>query len=462
MTETPLHFQPVTTLAARLRAREITAVELVRHFLDRTRRLDDSLHTIVTLAEDQALEAAAQADDQLQRGDAPLLAGIPISVKDAIPTRGIRTTANSRLYMDWIPQSEPASITRLRDAGAIILAKANCNEFFGIPSDADRFPRPRNPFNPAFVSIGSSSGSGASAAAGFCAASIGSDSAGSVRLPAGQHGLFGMKATKGLITRAGSSDIASFQVYGPLTRTTADTALFTTIMAGYDPADPESSARPIPDYVASLGADIRGWRIGVPWRYIRTAPVDPEILSSFEAALETLAQCGGEIVDVPVRGLAEGRMATFVAMYTEHHAAQAVNSRTKLDRLGPSARLYAMQGAFISALDYLNAKKLGYRLRSVLEDIFHDIQIVATPTSPFITAEAARKPSEHRAGINTAFTCPFNLTGHPAITAPCGIASNGIPIGIQFVGKLFDETAVFQIAHAFEQTTDWHKYHPKL
>ena len=364
--------------------------------------------------------------------------------------------------MDWVPDSEPAAITRLRDAGAIIIAKANCNEAFGIPSDADRFPRPRNPFNPAFVSVGSSSGSGASPAAGFCAASIGSDSAGSVRLPAGQHGLFGMKTTNSRITRAGIGSISSVQVYGPLTRTTADAALFTRIMSGHDPADPDSSALPVPDYVDTLDAGIQGWRIGVPWRYIRTAPVEAEILSAFETALQVLAGLGAEIIDVPVRGLAEGRMATFVAMYTEHHAAQAVNTRTKLDQIGPSERLYAMQGAFISALDYLNAKKLGVRLRDSLEEIFHDVRILAMPLSPFVTAEAGRKPSEHRAGINTAFTCAFNLTGHPAISAPCGLAGIGIPIGIQFAAKLFDETAVFQISHAFEQTTDWHNNHPDL
>lgn len=462
MTETPLHFQPVTTLAARLRSGEISAVELVRHFVDRARRLDSDLHSLITLNEAQALDAAARADAQLQRGDAPPLAGIPISIKDAIPTRGIRTTENSRLYGDWIPDREPASITRLRDAGAIVLAKANCNEFFGIPSDADRFPRPRNPFNPAFVAIGSSSGSGASPAAGFCAASIGSDSAGSVRLPAGQHGLFGMKATNGLITRAGIDGLSSFQVYGPLTRTTADAALFTQVMAGHDPADPDSSARPLPDFSAALDAGIRGWAIGVPWRYIRSAPVDPEIMAAFEQAVEVLANLGAEIVDVPLHGLAEARMATFVAMYTEHHAAQAVNTRTRLDQLGPSARLYAMQGAFISGLDYLNAKKLGLRVRDLLQDTFQHVRILAMPTSPFVTAEAARNPAEHRAGINTVFTCPFNLTGHPAISAPGGVAANGIPIGIQFTAGLFDDAAVFRVSHAYEQATDWRHLHPHL
>jgi aspartyl-tRNA(Asn)/glutamyl-tRNA(Gln) amidotransferase subunit A len=454
----PLHYQPVTTLARRLRAGEISVVELVQHYIARCDALNDRLHAVITVAREAALQQAEQADKQLCQGgaSAPPLTGIPLLVKDVIPVKGMPTTYNSRVRRsangsDWIPDHEPKAISLLRAAGAIMLGKANNNEFLGIPSDDDRFSRPRSPYNPAYVSIGSSSGSGVAPAAGMCAASIGTDSAGSVRLPAAQHGLVGFKATNGRITREGMGKHSTLQVMGPLARTSADAALiYEALTAGTDAV------------IHELQADIRGWRIGVPWRYIETSPVENEIAHSFRRALDQLAALGAEIVDMRLTGMAEARMATFVVLYTEHHASHIETLHQRYEDYGSSARLYAMQGAFISAIDYLNALEMGRRLAAVVDVAFAGLDAIAMPTSPFVTAEAARKPSEHRQGMNTVFTGPFNLTGHPAISVTCGVSETRLPIGMQFVVRHHDEKRLFQLALAYEQATHWHHLHPEL
>lgn len=453
---TPLHFQPISELRRQLTDGSLSAVQLIQHFLDRIAQLNPSLHALITVNGEQALTLAAEADRRLQSGTAAPLDGIPISVKDAIPTRGIRTTYNSRLKQDWVPDTEPLAITHLRDAGAIIIGKANANELFGIPSDEDLYPRPRNPFNVDYVGMGSSSGSGTSTAAGLCAASIGSDSAGSVRLPAGNNGLYGMKVTNGRVSRHASEPRSTFQVLGPLARTTADAALLTQVMIDRNADDTAT------DYVSQLEADVRGWKIGVPWRYIQSAPVSADVLDAFTRALDELTRLGIDIVEINLPGLAEARMATFVSMYSEHHAEQAVNIRERPNDYGRSARLYAMQGAFISALDYLNALKLGERVRVNLDTTLAQVRAVAMPTCPFVTAEESRRPTEHRAGINTAFTVAFNLTGHPALSLPCGFAQNGIPVSLQLTGRHNDERSLFQISQAYERVTEWHTRHSPL
>ncbi|MBK9123601.1 MAG: amidase [Chloroflexi bacterium] len=448
---TPLHYESIENLSRILRRREIGAVEIVEHFLRRTDALNNLLHAVITVAYDHARAAAAEADRSMAAGSAdgkPLL-GIPITVKDVMATKGIRTTANSRTLGDWVPDAEPLALARLREAGAIVLAKANCNEYFGIPSEDDRYPRPRTPFNTDYVAIGSSSGSGVAVAAGIGAASIGTDSAGSVRLPAAQAGAFGMKSTNGHVSLEGHTAYSNFQVIGPLARTTADAALLTSVMAGEAPPT-----------ISTAGP--RGLRIGVPWRYIDTSPAEPEIRSAFRSLIETLEAAGAQVVEVSIPGMAESRMATFVAMYAEHHASKAVTLQRQFNDLGRSARLYAMQGAFISAVDYLHMLELGRQVRRNVDLALGTVDVIAMPTSPYVTAEAARRPSEHRRGMNTVFTVPFNLTGHPAITVPCGFSELGIPIGAQFAAAHGAEDTLYRVSLAVEQLTDWHLRHPPL
>jgi aspartyl-tRNA(Asn)/glutamyl-tRNA(Gln) amidotransferase subunit A len=447
-----LHERPLTELASDLRERRLSSRELVQHYLTRIRSFDDRFNAFVTVTEDEALALADETDRRLKAGERlPPLAGMPIGVKDSIPTAGMRTTANSRLLECWIPDEDAAGIRRLREAGAIVLGKTNLNEFgWALPAEGDLTPPARNPWNPAYAAIGSSSGSGAAVSAGFCAAAIGTDGGGSARLPAGQNGLVGIKPTHRRVSRLGMDD-SSISEICPMTRTVADAALMLSIMAGYERDDWQSWPEPVPAYAAQLTADVRGWRIGIPRRDVEEAGLEPEVAAAFEAGLAALRRLGVELVDVVTPGLSDARAANFVILNAEAHAAHLPTLRATPEKYGRSALVYHWMGGFLTATDYLNAKQIGLRVRNLLETRFRDVRVLVTPTSPVVTAEAARRPESHRRGANAAFTSPFNLTGHPAISVPAGIsASTGLPIGLQFVGPLFDEMTLFQIAHAYE------------
>ena len=453
----PLHERSLIDLATALRARGLSSRELVQHYLERIRAFDGRFNAFVTVAEEQALPLADETDRRLQAGEAlPPLAGIPIAVKDSIPTAGIRTTANSRLLECWIPHADAIAIRRLRDAGAIVLGKTNLNEFgWALPAENDLTPPSRNPWNPEYAAIGSSSGSGAAVSAGFCAAAIGTDGGGSARLPAGQNGLVGIKPNHRRVSRSGMDD-SSISEICPMTRTVADAALMLATMAGYERDDWQSWPEPVPAYAEHLTADVRGWRIGIPRRDIEAAGPEAEVADAFEAGLDGLRRLGVELVDVVIPGLADARAANFVVLNVEAHAAHLPTLRAKPERYGHSALVYHWMGGFLTATDYLNAKQIGLRVRGLVEEQFQDVRALVTPTSPVVTAEAARRPESHRRGANAAFTSPFNLTGHPAISVPAGIsASTGLPIGFQFVGPLFDELTLFQLAHAYERITPW-------
>jgi aspartyl-tRNA(Asn)/glutamyl-tRNA(Gln) amidotransferase subunit A len=331
------------------------------------------------------------------------------------------------------------------------LGKTNLNEFgWSLPSDDDLTPPVRNPWNTAYASIGSSSGSGAAVAAGLCAAAIGTDGGGSARLPAGQHGLVGVKATHRRVSRLGMDDSTISEI-APIARTTADAALLLATMAGYEEADWQSWPEPCPRFAERLEVDVSGWRVGVPSRDIENLPMEPEVSAAFANGLSVLERLGVELVEVRVPGMTEARLANFIVLNAEAYTAHGKTLRRQPDRYGHSSYVYHWMGAFLSAADYLNARQVGQHVRKIIQGMFGDIRAIVTPTSPVVTAEAAREPGSHRKGVNAAFTAPFNLTGHPAISVPLGLSSStGLPIGMQLVGSLFDELTLFQLGHAFE------------
>jgi Asp-tRNA(Asn)/Glu-tRNA(Gln) amidotransferase A subunit family amidase len=444
-------FAPLTELRGRLARGELSALELAEAYLARIAETE-GLHALTTVFGEEAREQA-RVTDRARSAGLPLgvLAGIPVTIKDSIPTRGLLTTCNSRAYASWVPDAEPAPIARLRRAGAIVLAKATPNEFLGIPSDDDVAPRPRSPYDPAYVGMGSSAGSGVSVAAGQCAASIGSDSAGSVRLPAAHHGLVGLKPTRPAAAAEISGAEATLTVLGPLVRCVDDAALVHAVLTGGpEPVPPRPvGARPL-----------AGTRVGIPWRYLETSPTEPEVATAFERAATTLADLGAELVPLRPRGWAEGRMATFVVLYAEHHMAHAAALRDRGELYGASARRYALQGALLSLSDYRAALDLAVRLGVSFDRLLDDVHVVATPTCPFETAEASRRPSEHRQGMNTVFTALANLTGHPAITLPCGSGAVGLPVGLHLTAARGDEAELFRIGRAYESATPWHERRP--
>jgi len=454
-------FASIAELAGLYRRRVVGPVEATRLFLDRIDRFDPQLHSFITVAADHALADARTAERRLADGDDGPLVGVPIAVKDALATRGIRTTGNSRLLEHWVPDHDAAAVARLRAAGAVLVGKTNLNEFgWSLPSPDDLCPPPRNPWSPQYAAIGSSSGSGAAVSAGLVTAALGTDGGGSVRLPAGQMGLVGCKATHALISRVGSLHAGTLSNIGPLARTVEDAAILLNSLAAYDAADPDARPRPQTDYTHGLGDGIAGVRVGVPWGYIESVPVEPEVRTAFDAALADLTRLGAIISRVELPALEHARTANFVVLNGEHYLAHETVLRSHWALHGRSARLYLAQAAFLSSSDYLRAREVGWMVRRMVDEVLGDVHVLAMPTSPVVTAEAARQPGAHRRGINASFTAPFNLMGHPAFSVPCGVSAVGLPIGFQLVGGWYDEPILLRVAYAYERLTSWHTVRP--
>lgn len=444
------------------RTGSLSPVEFTRLLLERIDGGNPSLHAYITVAADRALADANASQRRLEGGDDGPLVGIPFAVKDSLATQGIRTTANSRVLEHWIPARDAAAVARLREAGAIILGKSNLNEFgWSLPREDDLCPPPRNPWNPQYAAIGSSSGSGVAVSGGLATAALGTDAGGSVRLPAGQMGLVGIKATHALISRTGSLHRGSLGNIAPLVRTTRDLAIVLNALAGYDPDDPDSRPRAAVDYLAGIEQGARGVRLGVPWSYVDAVPVEREVRETFEAALRDFERIGASIRAVDLSGLHHARAANFVVLNAEHYASHESILRTQWALHGPSARLYLTQGAFLSAADYVQALEVRRLVGGAVDAVLRDVDLLVMPTSPVVTAEAARQPGAHRRGINASFTAPFNLTGHPALSVPCGMSAIGLPIGVQLTGRRWDESLVLRAAYAYEQATSWHTLRPE-
>ena len=449
-----LHFLTVAQAARRIREGSLEAVDLIGALIDRIGRLDPMLRSTITLASDSALDSAHAASEAVRRGE-PVgsLHGIPLGIKDCIATAGLLTTANSRVLADWVPNQDAEAVSSLRSAGAIVLSKLNLNEFaWAIPAEDDLNAPPRNPWSPSHLAMGSSSGSAVAVASGLCPAALGTDAGGSVRQPAANCGVVGLKPSHGLVGSGGALGAPTITEVGPIARTVEDCALLLSAMC---------RGRGL--YTEGLGRSPRGKRVGVPRRHIDQARTDLEIGAAFDEALDVMRQLGMEIVEVEVEGLADAAAADFVVLSAEVFAAHEPTLRARMRDYGSSARLYQIQGAFLSAADYMGALRVGNIVRHRVDLALSTVEVLATPVVPVLTAEAARtaKAQPHTGGA-AVFTAPFNLTGHPAVAVPCGMSTGGIPIGMQLAGRLDGESDLLAVAHAYEQAAPWHTMHPTL
>lgn len=449
-----LHLLTVAVAGHRIRDGSLTPTSYVEALIERIQQLDPILRCTITVGAEAALAAAQVAESEIGSGvwRGPLH-GIPIGIKDCIATAGLRTTANSRVLTEWVPAEDAPAVAALRQAGAIVFAKLNLNEFaWSIPSDDDLHAPPRNPWSPDHLAMGSSSGSAVAVASGLCPAALGTDAGGSVRQPAANCGVVGLKPTHGLIDSSGALGVRTICDVGPITRSVEDTALLLGALVGGRRT-----------YVESLRRPLGRARVGVPIRHIDLAQPDPQISAAFAEALEVLRRLGMEIVEVEIEGLADAASADFLVLNAEAFAAHEETLRTRMKEYGRSARLYHTQGAFLSAADYIVALRVGEAVRDRVDDTLSAVDVLATPVVPVLTAEAARtaKAQPHTGG-GAIFTAPFNLTGHPALAVPCGMSAERIPIGLQLVGRLGGEADLLRLAYAYEQATPWHTMHPSL
>ena len=443
-----------------VRRRDLSPLDLVESYLARIRRLDPRLNAFVTVTEERAEERARALEAELAAGRwrGPLH-GIPIALKDNIDTAGVLTTAASAVFADRIPDEDAEVVTRLEAAGAIVLGKLNMHEFaYGATSAFTRTGPVRNPWDADRIPGGSSGGSGAAVAARLCAGALGTDTGGSVRIPAAHCGIVGLKATYGLASIRGIVPLGvSLDHVGPMCRTVADAALMLQAMAGYDPRGIASINAEIPDYAGALRRPTSALRLGVPRTFYED--VDPQVLAAVERALGVLGDLAAGARDVELPAL-PGTRTVGVEAYAYH--ADLLDERRGLYDASTLERIEG--GAETSAADYAEARYQLTLVRKAIAAVFDDVDVLVTPTLaqlPVSIEEARASPLEVT-GLLIRNTAPFNAYGIPAITVPCGFSRGGLPIGLQLCGRALGEVDVLALAHAYEQATAWHERTPPL
>ena len=454
-------YATIAELGARYRKRDLSPVEVTQALLARIEKLDPILHAFVTLTADSALAEARSAEEALRRGDARPLLGIPVAHKDIYLTRGVRTTGGSALLADWIPDEDATCVQRWRAAGTVQLGKLITHEFaFGLQFPGHRFPPAKNPWSLDHIPGGSSSGSGAALAAGLVTGATGSDTGGSIRGPAAFCGIVGLKPTYGRSSRAGVLTLSwTLDHTGPMARTVRDCAFLLQPLAGYDPADPASSRASVDDYVAPLGRDIRGLKIGVPRAYF-LEEVDAEVARAFEEALETLRRLGAEVRDVQIPSL-RGVHSFLLILMAEAYAYHESDIREHPELYGEVLRERILAGALVTASEYTQAQRIRAEICRETAEVLKTVDVLASPTAlkPATPFAQAFDPEFAFPKSNMA---PFNLTGLPTLALPCGFSASGLPVSFQLSGRPFEEATVLRAGHAYEQATTWHTRRPPV
>ncbi|MFN3974387.1 MAG: amidase [Dehalococcoidia bacterium] len=451
--------------------RQVSPVEVARHFLERIDRLNARLNAFLTVTHEVALAQAREAEEAVMQGKPlGLLHGIPITVKDLFYTKGIRTTSGSLIFKDFVPQEDSVYVERVRKAGAIILGKTNTPEFGLLGSTENRLGEPcRNPWDPQRTAGGSSGGAGAAAAAGLAPLHIGSDGGGSVRIPCAFCGVFGIKPTQGRIPRYGGiGGWPLFSQVGPMTLDVRDSALLLQVLAGRDPRDPSSLRAPVPDYLAETEKGVRGLRIAWTPDY-GYAPVEPAVREACRRAALALAELGAIVEDPPI-ALEETLDAfiTIVGADTYANLGDIVwDDPSRRILLTPYARDVLQNGRQVTAKEYSRALQVRTRFISALEDIFEKYDLLVSPTMP-IVAFPHGQPPQSIAGRPVhpwlgflPFTYPINLAGFAAASVPCGFV-DGLPVGLHIVGKPLSEPLLLRAARALEQARPWTDKRPPI
>jgi len=469
----------IAGLAPEIKDRKVSPVEVTRLFLERIERINPILNAYVTITADDALADATRAENEIGHGGyrGPLH-GIPFSIKDNIATNGVRTTAGSKILDQWKPDFDATVVAKLKEAGAVILGKTNLHEWaLGGTTINPFYGTTRNPWDLNRIAGGSSGGSAAAVALSLCLGSIGTDSAQSVRNPGSMCGIIGLKPTYGRISQYGTvpgTGAYSCNHTGILTKNVEDAAIVLQAVAGHDQQDPLSADKPVANYRASIGRNIKNLRVGILRGYFEE-DMAREVKETFREAIAVLQRLGMETEDVTIPHMDLMPAVKVCTSRVENASAHERNLRTR-------ARDYSKQTlyAYLSALLVpASAYLMAQRVRRMICDEFHDllkrVQLFALPTVPFavptidecnsgwlnIDGKTIRRQDE-RGGADSFCTIPFNVTGFPSMSVPCGFAKAGTPIGMQIASGPFHEELIFSVAHAYEQATEWHKRKPHI
>lgn len=444
-------------LAAAIRQREVSPVEVVEAHLARIEAQDGRLHAFVRLEADAALAAAREAEQAVVDGRAlGAMHGVPYALKDIVDAEGLPTTCQSRLYRDHVADRDAFVTARLRAAGGILMGKLTTHEFaIGGPCFDLPDPPARNPWNPDKFTGGSSSGSGAAVAAGFVPFAIGTDTGGSVRNPATCCGLAGLKPTYGRVSRRGVFPLSfSLDHVGPMTRSIADNALALGLIAGHDPDDPASARRPVPDFAQVLEAGVAGLRLGVVRHFHRRDLIaDAEVEAGFEATVAKLAEAGADIVEVETAPLGAFANCNRVILLAEAAAVHERHFRERPEAFGDLTRRRLLPGLFLSAVDYVQAQRERRRLTAAMDAALEGVDALLCVSAMDPPCDVENAQEIERTYPRQART-PFNVTGHPALSVPAGFTAGGLPLALQIVAPAWQEALAYRIGAEVERACD--------
>ena len=458
-----------------LKKKEITSVELTEHYLDRIKEYDGEILSYLRTTGDMAIEMAKLADERIARGEDTPLLGIPLGIKDILCTRGVETTCASKILKGFVPPYDATVIKKLKDAGFVHLGRLNMDEFaMGSSTENSAFQKTRNPWDTTRIPGGSSGGSAAAVASGLCVSALGTDTGGSIRQPASLCGVIGMKPTYGRVSRYGLVAFASsLDQIGPVTRNVSDCATMLGVIAGHDPMDSTSIPVPVPDYQSFIGKDIKGIKIGIPAEYF-VEGMEHDVQKVFEESLQLFKDQGAELVDVTLPHT-KYAVATYYIIGTAEASSNLARydgvkyglrengkdiidmyKKTRFKGFGDEVKRRVILGTYVLSSGYYDAYyrkagKVRTLIRQDFDEAFKHCDVIATPVSPSTAFKAGEKLEDPLTMyLSDIFTIPVNLAGLPGISIPSGFDAQGLPIGLQIIGKPLDEGPILQAAHIFE------------
>jgi aspartyl-tRNA(Asn)/glutamyl-tRNA(Gln) amidotransferase subunit A len=472
-----------------LKSKEISSVELTRAVLDRINAVEGKIDAFITIAEKTAMEQAGRADQRIAKGHCAALTGIPLAIKDVICTRGMPTTCGSKILENFVPPYDATVIGKIKKDEAVIVGKLNMDEFaMGSSTENSGFKITRNPWDSTRVPGGSSGGSAAAVAAGMCLGALGSDTGGSIRLPASYCSTVGLKPTYGRVSRFGLVAFASsLDQIGPLAKNVADCAVLLNAIAGYDSSDSTSVPRDVPDYTAALQKGLKGVRVGIPVEYGATEGMDSEVSHAVHNAVELIGELGAETVEVSLPHteyavavyyvIAPSEASSNLARYDgvkygvrdkDQNDLIKMYRSTRSKGFGPEVQRRIIIGTYCLSAGYYDAYygKASQVRTLIIEDFkkaFESCDVLACPVAPTPAFKIGEKVDDPLTMyLMDIFTISANLAGIPGMSVPCGFSREGLPIGLQLMGTHFNEEMLFKVAYNFEQATQFHKKKPNL